>query len=188
LGHLAASVATRRAAPSHAHLHAIKDRRRGQLENSESVAGDEVKGGTKEVQNGPRDYLRNVSSRNPEMRKPKQDSLHWKKNKKQYISSEDSLLVSAALSGINKFSNDGSFMESISCREKKDFDVCNSSRTSKEEANDLRESDIGSSRVRNSQEVSSLAQGLSANQLAAKVLQLRMKGRHEEAEQLSVRH
>ncbi|ONK59634.1 uncharacterized protein A4U43_C08F8640 [Asparagus officinalis] len=184
LGHLATSVAAHRAAPSHAHLHAIKGRKRGQVESSESGTGFEMKEGTKEAQHASRDYLRDGSSR-PEMRKPKQDSLHWKKNKIQNIRSEDRSLISAAISGINKFADDGSFMQSISSQRSKDVDVCISPQSSKE-ADILRENDVGSSLVRNSNMVPSLnTQRLSANQLAAKVMQLRMKGMHEEAEQLS---
>jgi hypothetical protein len=41
LGQLTVSVASRRAAPSHAHLHAIKDRKRGLTEERSTSSGKE---------------------------------------------------------------------------------------------------------------------------------------------------
>ncbi|XBI03665.1 hypothetical protein VPH35_132055 [Triticum aestivum] len=77
------------------------------------------------------------------------------KKNRHNISSEDQTLISSALASINKFAHDGSFMEKISTMMFKDT----------------------------SSSVSTLK--LNAKQLAAKVLQLRMKGKHEEADQLS---
>ncbi|OAY80891.1 CWF19-like protein 2 [Ananas comosus] len=177
LGQLAASVAASRAAPTHAHLHAIRNRKRGQTEKSEAVPPGELNEG--------RDYLRGVSSRNPEMRKPRQDNFPWKRNKGQNVSSEDKSLTSAALSGLNKFANDGSFMDAISHFQSKDASASNSSCASLE-ANEVKESDLNSLKDKSSNKTSSgNMKGLSANQFAAKILQLRMKGKHEEADKLS---
>lgn len=179
LGQLAASVSSRRAAPTHAHLHAIKDRRTGNSEISGTNLDSESNASTRKGQNN-RDYLQGVSSRNLLMKKPKQDSLHWKKNRTQTLSQENSSLISSAISGINKFNNDGSFLESISNLRNKEKSPA------KKEESDHGEYDIGSSSKRKVASGDFInTQGLSANQLAAKVLQLRMKGRHEEAEQLS---
>lgn len=173
-------MAASRAAPTHAHLHAIRNRKRGQTEKSEAVPPGELNEG--------RDYLRGVSSRNPEMRKPRQDNFPWKRNKGQNVSSEDKSLTSAALSGLNKFANDGSFMDAISHFQSKDASASNSSCASLE-ANEVKESDLNSLKDKSSNKTSSgNMKGLSANQFAAKILQLRMKGKHEEADKLSVRH
>ncbi|KAJ6807896.1 CWF19-like protein 2 [Iris pallida] len=192
LGHLAASVATRTAAPSRAHLRAIKDRKMGQIETPETDTDGAVKGvaelsrrGAELSRRGSHDYLRDVSSRHPEMRKPKQDSFQWK-SKRQNMSSEDSSLIASALSGLNKFSNDGSFMDSVSRLQGNGADGSSSSPRAGKEVKNHRGNDLGSSEIRNSSEVSSVSiQGLTANQLAAKVLQLRMKGKVAEAEKLS---
>ncbi|KAJ6826260.1 CWF19-like protein 2 [Iris pallida] len=185
LGHLAASVATRTAAPSRAHLRAIKERKMGQIETPETDADGAVKGVAELSRRGSHDYLRDVSSRHPEMRKPKQDSFQWK-SKRQNMSSEDSSLIASALSGLNKFSNDGSFMDSVSHLQVNGADGSSSSPRAGKEVKNHRGNDLGSSEIRNSSEVSSVnIQGLTANQLAAKVLQLRMKGKVAEAEKLS---
>jgi hypothetical protein len=74
--------------------------------------------------------------------------------------SKDAGLTSAAVSSFNKFYNDGSFMREVFQRQN---------------------NDPGSGFVE-TESVSS-----SANQLAAKALQLRVKGKHEEANKLQVR-
>lgn len=135
-GHLAASISAQGAAPSHVHLHSTRARR-GQLKISESVAGDEAERGKKGVEHASHDYLRIVTSEHSEVRKPKQDSLHWKENKKQNTS-EDSLLISFAISGINRFSNDGSFMESISRLHNEDAKISSSFHEHREETTNLR--------------------------------------------------
>ncbi|XP_006650562.1 CWF19-like protein 2 [Oryza brachyantha] len=173
LGHLAASVSASRAAPSHAHLHAIRGRKSGQAGSSEEHVKENLKEGQSGGAGGSREYLRDVSSRHHVMRKPKPDSVPWKRNKHN-ISSEDQALISSAIAGINKFSNDGSFLEKINNLESKNAKVSTSEV-------DEPKSDKDSSKK--APPVST--QKLNANQLAAKILQLRMKGKHEEAEQLS---
>lgn len=173
LGHLAASVSASRAAPSHAHLHAIRGRKAGQAGSSEEHSKENPKEGQQGGDSGRREYLKDVSSRHQAMRKPKPDSVPWKRNR-QNISSEDQALISSAIAGINKFSNDGSFLEKINNLESKTVNVLTA------EVDELK-SDKGSSK----KAPSVSTQKLNANQLAAKILQLRMKGKHEEAEQLS---
>ncbi|XP_008802234.2 CWF19-like protein 2 [Phoenix dactylifera] len=184
LNQLAASVTASRAAPTHAHLRAIKERKMGQAESSDAVAKGGTKGGDEEVPSGNRDYLRDKSSRHPEMRKPKQDSLSWKRNRVRNMSSEDKSLIAEAMSGVNKFSNDGSFMENIVCLQRKDAAVSDDCHANVE-ANDRRANEMDWKEQSSSEMSSASKQVLTANQLAAKVLQLRMKGKHEEAEKLS---
>lgn len=57
------------------------------------------------------------------MRAPKvQDSLSWGKRKSQAVAAEDAEIISAATSSLNKFANDGSFMDEILSKKKNDFD------------------------------------------------------------------
>lgn len=123
-------------------------------------------------QGSSRDYLKDISLNRPKMREPKvKDSLSWGKRKSQNVSTEDAGLISEAVSSLNKFSNDGSFMREVLRKQ---------SNKSDGPARENLESEIEtSSAVKDS--------SLSANQLAAKALQLNMKGKHEEAEKLLVR-
>lgn len=180
LSQLAASMESQRAAPTHAHLQAIRDRKRGQTDKPDTVASNESEKGTEEVRDRRRGYLREVSSRHPEMRKPKSDSLPWKKKKGQ---PEGPSLIAEAFSGLTKFTNDGSFMETFLRLQSKG--ASDNSHASASE-NDNGDKNVVSANFKDSG-ASSLAnnQVLSANQLAAKVLQLQMKGKHDEAEKLS---
>nr|BAK00912.1 predicted protein [Hordeum vulgare subsp. vulgare] len=204
LGHLAASVSTSRIAPSYAHLQAIRARKAGQANNSEkSSKVDQQEDQRGEESGGGRQYLQGVSSRDHAMRKPRPDSVTWKKNR-QNMSSEDRTLISSALASINKFSNDGSFMDKISNHDSKNTNASNVEKRDSEQKAHQESSKISSSVSTQRQESSKISssvntqkqesskisysvstQKLNANQLAAKVLQLRMKGKHEEADQLS---
>jgi len=118
------------------------------------------------------------------MRTPKPDSVPWKKTR-QNISSEELALISSAVASLNKFSDDGSFMEKISNLESNNTNasaVSSSVITDEQRDNRQRSLKESSSKV---QLVST--QTLNANQMAANILQLRMKGKYREAEQLSVR-
>ncbi|KAL5205832.1 hypothetical protein ABZP36_034041 [Zizania latifolia] len=115
------------------------------------------------VATGNCEYLRDVSSRHRVMRKPKPDSAPWKRNR-QNISSEDQALVSSAIAGINKFSNDGRFLEKISNLESENANVSNG------EVDELK-SDKDSSMKAPSQQR----------------FHLQMKGKHEEADKHSVK-
>ncbi|KAF8401823.1 hypothetical protein HHK36_012769 [Tetracentron sinense] len=181
LGQLAVSVSSRAAAPSRAHLHAINNRKKGVAEKRETASDNRITRDNEKVSGDSREYLRNVSLRHPEMREPKiQDSLSWRKRKGQSMSTEDAGIISAAVSSLNKFTNDGSFM-----LENKDADGSLGSSHTNYEGNEHMESEMVSSETNNPNGNSPIPkQVLSANQLAAKALQLRMKGKHEEAEKL----
>ncbi|KAG0547670.1 hypothetical protein BDA96_01G100400 [Sorghum bicolor] len=179
LGDLAVSVSASRAAHSHAHLHAIRGRKSGNADNSEEC----VKGnpeGQLDGSSGRREYLRDVSSQHHAMRKPKPDSVPWKK-RRQNISSEDQALISSAVASLNKFSDDGSFMEKINNLESKITNVSTASAS----ADEQRDNEQKSLKESSNKVPLVSAQKLNANQMAAKILQLRMKGKHQEAEQLS---
>nr|XP_027090161.1 CWF19-like protein 2 [Coffea arabica] len=166
LGELAVSVASHRVAPNHAHLHAIKSRRRG-LKDGEQTDADRDKGIFIE---------KDGSSCHANMRIPKvQDSLSWGKRK---MPAQD-INLSAAVSSLNKFSNDGSFMRDFM---QKKNDSSNDPVNSSNAKNDrLVESNLVE---RHGEDGPTVKPALTANQLAAKVMQLHMKGKHEEAEKL----
>ncbi|KAK4750264.1 hypothetical protein SAY87_027713 [Trapa incisa] len=173
LGQLTVSVSSRSVAASHAHLSAIKSRKRGSAEE-ENTGGDEQN--RREFQKGARDYLKDVSVRNTGMRKPNMDNrLSWGKRKGPNVSVEDASLISETASRLNMFSNDGSFMEKIL---QKQTNVAASSSVGEREPV-MHEVSEPSEVVR---EI--LKEGLSANQLAAKALQLRLKGKHDDAQKL----
>ncbi|XP_056684280.1 uncharacterized protein [Spinacia oleracea] len=177
LGTLAVSVASRSAAAPRAHLHAIKSRKIG--------AGGEAKSDlTSESKRDPekdtgRENMRDTSVRRPEMKAPKvHDSLSWGGRKGHKMRSEDAALISNALSSINNFSNDGNFMSEFVNQHKKPGYGSQDVSSSKSDA--IREGDSDSVIKKSSEE----KQPLSANQLAAKAMQLRLKGKHEEADKL----
>ncbi|KAJ4753476.1 CWF19-like protein 2 [Rhynchospora pubera] len=169
LGDLAASVVNAQAAPSRAHLRAIRDRKAGQSENPDDAP----------KKHESRDYLRGVSSRQSEMRRPRQESnLSWRRNKgnSSQMSSENKALVSEAIGGINKFDNDGSFLEKIRSMQK----------NAPEESAGLHGSgDEGEQKLTGLPDLDPSVEGMTANQVAAEVLKLRLKGKHEEADRLS---
>ncbi|OVA07564.1 Cwf19-like protein [Macleaya cordata] len=181
LGQLAVSAASR-AAPVRAHLHAIRDRKR----KNETVSDGQVNMDRENVNDGKREYLKDVSLRRPEMREPKvHDSLSWRKRKGQVMSTENAQIISSATSSLNKFTNDGSFFHQVASDHNKDADGPNVSSPTNFEDTERVELNMGSSEaVKPSEESAFGKQELSANQLAAKAMQLRMKGKHEEAEKL----
>ncbi|XP_031100711.1 CWF19-like protein 2 isoform X1 [Ipomoea triloba] len=172
LSQLAVSVASRKVAPTHAHLHAIKSRRRGVMENENADKHEEGS-----VEKG-------APPLNPKMRVPKlKDSLSWGERKKQKISSEDTQILSSAMSSLNKFADDGSFLSKFMHPPKSGNSgdvVCDSSNSKPEAFNELRQLES----KKGSEDTSTVRPALSANQLAAKVMQLRMKGLHDEADKL----
>ncbi|CAL5392560.1 unnamed protein product [Camellia sinensis] len=179
LGQLAVSVASRTAAPSRAHLHAIKNRKKGLSEEQQTTVDNQNEKVTEK--NIGRERLRDTSRRHSEMKVPKlHDSLSWGKRKSQIMSSnKDSDLISTAMASLNKFANDGNFMSEVIRQQNDDRggSPYNCERNVESELVSLESQKPGeSSAVVN--------QGMSANQLAAKALQLRLKGKHEEAEKL----
>ncbi|XP_050218502.1 uncharacterized protein LOC126669162 [Mercurialis annua] len=180
LGQLTVSAVSRTAAPARAHLHAIKSRQRGRVEEPQSnVDGQSERHLEK---NADRGYLKRISARHPEMRSPKaHDSLIWGKRKSQKMSSEDASLISAAVSSLNKFSDDGSFMSNILNRQDGPVGPI-SSHTNLEKNLESKVTSFERSRI--GEGIAVAKEAPSANQLAAKALQLRMKGKHEEADKL----
>lgn len=175
LGQLAVSVAASKVAPSRSHLHAIRNRKRGltsedQLSNSQNESGS--------GKSSARDYLKDISSRHPEMREPKvRDSLSWGKQKSQNVSSRDAGLISAAVSSLNKFSDDGSFAS--------EFLRQQSENTKGDSVNTKVQSElVVPTSEKPNEDCVSTKDAVSANQLAAKAFQLQMKGKHEEAQKL----
>lgn len=152
LGKLAVSVASASAAPSHAHLHAIKNRIRRQTQDDLNESErDNKKGGTPAKMRVPR----------PD------DSLSWGKRKSQSMSVvKDAGVISSALSSLQKFTNDGSFINNFKSQSQQQ----NESTSTYTDGDKRVEEDI--------------KPAMSANQLAAKAMQLRMKGKHQEAQQL----
>ncbi|XP_043716299.1 CWF19-like protein 2 isoform X2 [Telopea speciosissima] len=184
LGQLAVSVASRAAAPSRAHLCAIKDRRRGVAEKHKTVVDDQSKNPEK-LPGDSREYLKDVSLRHPEMREPKvHDSLSWRKGKGQKMSTEDAGLISAVASSLNKFANDGNFILDFAHHQNKDDGSLGSSHANYDRDKHTDSVVVSSKIDKPSEDSPVVIQGLSVNQLAAKALQLRMKGKNEEAERL----
>ncbi|CAN1279651.1 CWF19-like protein 2 [Linum perenne] len=113
LGQLAVSAASHRAAPSRAHLHAIRSRQMRQKEEQRPATDGQRKQDI-EKQTPDRNYLKDVSVRHPEMRAPKvRDSLSWGKQKTPKVSANDAIIISSAASSLNKFANDGNFMNQV---------------------------------------------------------------------------
>lgn len=172
LGNLVESVASQRAAPSRAHLNAINNRRR---ENNEDNDKEKKPERVSEKGNG-RDYLKDDSIRHRTLRAPKTDpSLSWGKRKGgQTHRHEDSKLISEAAAHLNKFTNDGSFMKQMLSKQKN-------------ESVEPREDHISEAENKKDGGLGTLPniESLSVNQLAAKALQLRLKGKLEEAQKLT---
>ncbi|KAK3190252.1 hypothetical protein Dsin_029813 [Dipteronia sinensis] len=178
LGQLAVSAASHTAAPSRAHLHAIKNRKRGHTEEHQMVSDNKKE---KDYgKNTGRDYLRDVSLRHPEMKAPKvHDSLSWGKRRNQKMSTKDAELISSAVSSLNKFSDDGSFLQKVNHQQVNDPDG------SYPDGNGNEESELVTLKSNvSSESTAGINEGLSANKLAAKAMQLRMKGKLEEADKL----
>lgn len=103
------------------------------------------------------------------------DSLSWGKGiSNQGMSTEDAGLVSSAPRSLNKFPDDGSF---LSCQ------LLPAVSGPKQETGKL-----GTLQVFGDKLIDYAADkpAMSANQIAAKVMQLRMKGKHQEADSLLV--
>lgn len=168
LGKLAVSVASASAAPSHAHLHAIKNRIRLQTREQQTVPGDQS--------DAERDNQKGMHAKN-KMRVPRpDDSLSWGKRKSQSMSVKDAGVISSALASLQKFNNDGSFLKEFKSQQDDDDDD--------DSYSDRDRKVVSKSEKSSREDEGHIKPALSANQLAAKVMQLRMKGKHEEAEKL----
>ncbi|KAI3469702.1 hypothetical protein Pfo_026365 [Paulownia fortunei] len=179
MGHFAASVASHNVAPTHAHLQAIKNRRKGLIKEEQTNIDGENDRTEKDF---GQKSIKDVLPRHPKMRVPKvHDSLSWGKRGSKKLSTEDTALVSAAMSSLNKFSNDGNFMDGFMQKEEDNSgDPSNSSKFEARAEPKSVEFALGE----NKEDAGTVKPAMSANQLAAKALQLRMKGKHEEAEKL----
>lgn len=114
------------------------------------------------------------------MREPRvQDSLSWGKKKglNTRFAKDDASLVYEAVSSLNKFENDGSFMRQVLQKET----------SVGSPVGDVKPNLVSSERGRSSEPSAAVKDASSANQLAAKAFQLRLKGKHEEADKLLVR-
>lgn len=137
-----------------------------------------------DIQSSDREYLKDVSVRDPEMRAPKvHDSLSWGKRKGQNVSTKDAGLISDAVASLNKFTNDGSFMDQVMHQQNIGSGGPLGSSSSKRDGNVMSEPVS----LDTNQPGEGSKQAMSANQLAAKAMRLRMEGKHEEAEELLVR-
>uniref|UniRef100_A0A9I9D975 CWF19-like protein 2 n=1 Tax=Cucumis melo TaxID=3656 RepID=A0A9I9D975_CUCME len=174
LGQLAVSVAASKVAPSRSHLHAIRNRKRGLTSHQPSDGQNESDSG----KSSARDHLKDISSRNPEMREPKvRDSLSWGKQKGQNVSSRDAGFISVAVSSLNKFSDDGSFASEF-LRQQRENTKGDSIETK------VKSELVVSTSEKHIEDCASAKDAMSANQLAAKAFQLQIKGKHEEAQKL----
>ncbi|CAN1841167.1 CWF19-like protein 2 [Linum perenne] len=175
LGQLAVSAASHRAAPSRAHLHAIRSRQMRQKEEHRPATDGQRK---QDIEKTPdRSYLKDVSVRHPEMRAPKvRDSLSWGKQKTPKVSANDAIIISSAASSLNKFANDGNFMNQV-------LGQTNDLGSSNAKLEVVSRAD-SSEMIQPVEGTVVIKEGMTANQLAAKALQLRLKGNHEEADKL----
>ncbi|CAI9769356.1 unnamed protein product [Fraxinus pennsylvanica] len=184
MGQFAASVASHRVAPTHAHLHATRNRKKELIEEERTVVNNENNNSAEK--NSDRKSTVGATPQHPRMRVPKvRDSLSWGKCRNRSMSTQDSALVSAAMSSLNRFDNDGSFMHKF-VHQKNDnsIDLSISSRSKSEERAEPKS--VGYESEESKEDASIVKPAMSANQLAAKALQLHMKGKHEEAEKLLV--
>ncbi|KAL8208789.1 hypothetical protein R6Q57_008201 [Mikania cordata] len=164
LGKLAVSVASGSAAPSHAHLHAIKNRIRLQSRDQQNDTERDNKKGMPD-------------HHHTKMKMPRRDdSLSWGKRIDQNMSVKDAGVISSALSSMQKFTNDGSFMQKFKSQQQQKIDDSFTNHSTSD-MSDVPKSEPSSS-------TPNIKPVLSANQLAAKVMQLRMKGKHDEADKL----
>lgn len=160
-----------RAAHAHAHLHAIKDRRRVITEKDESVSDDKVHQNDKKAYVERVGYAKETPFRYPDMKAPNvNETLSWGKKKEQSNPKGNTQPISAATACLNNIMNDGSPAAYQSSQR--------NSTESKPLELDFRSSGANEHIEENPETA------LSANQLAAKSMQLRMKGKHEEAEKL----
>lgn len=121
--------------------------------------------------------MQDVATPISNMRIPRRhDSLSWGKERTHRMSTEDASLISSTLASLNKFSNDGSFMSEVNGQRSTDL-AAKHDRERKSDIIQIDSEKTGDTVVKPE---------MSANQVAAKVMQLRMKGKHEEANNLQV--
>ncbi|MCO5611201.1 hypothetical protein L7F22_065451 [Adiantum nelumboides] len=198
LADMTVSVSAKRAAHAHAHLHAIRERKNiEKLEPGER--GTEKVGGMvtekdkdmERISTSSRDYLKDVHSSDRRMKAPLSvESLSWTRRKdglRQSMREEDKEIFNAAASALNQFQNDGSFLQNFNKAQQvegRDTEQDSISPLS----NNLNDGQHNMERLRTPAAAdlvtNTLSEGTSANQLAAKALQLRLQGKTREAEDL----
>lgn len=203
LAEMTSSVSARRAAHAHAHLHAIRDRKRtsndGKLDGQEAECMHSAAGGKKSDQNADkakdletmssnkRAYLKDVSVQDTRMKAPRvSKSLSWKGNrggKGHHMRTEDVEIFQAAASALNTFKNDGSFSQMFIETHQSAVDKGNEP----EQMGSPEDGKKQTERVDNLNvtSISNVAiEGMDANQLAAKAIQLQLRGKTYEANEL----
>ncbi|KAG2401287.1 uncharacterized protein HKW66_Vig0196770 [Vigna angularis] len=148
------------------------------LDKSAGLGNNDSGSGYPEEKDGAKvgaDQLLSSSLDETLMRLCKKGGVLWRKSHQRMVA-EGAGIISAAVSSLNKFSNDGSFMQNFGSK------MSNNSDGSVFESVELEEVPLeANTPVERSAEVKN---EMSANQLAAKAMQLRLKGKHEEAEKL----
>ena len=181
IAEMTANIAGKKVAHSHAHLHAIRDRKHstGDMKLEERVK-EHVKEHDKDIERSSnRDYLKDVRTHDMRMRVPREsESLSWKKKKTNSMLVENTEIFQAAAASMNEFKNDGSFLQSFQASATKTHaeTMCNPDSQNADVQGEVRPLNVGS--------ISTV--GMTANQLAAKALQLRLSGKIKEAEQIQV--
>mgnify|MGYP000232205569 CR=1 FL=1 len=177
IAEMTANIAGKKVAHSHAHLHAIRDRKHS---TGDMKSEERIKEHDKDIERSSnRDYLKDVRTQDMRMRVPREpESLSWKKKKTNSMLVENTEIFQEAAASMNEFKNDGSFLQSFQASETKTHaeTMCNPDSQIADVQSEVRSSNVGS--------ISTV--GMTANQLAAKALQLRLSGKIKEAEQIQV--
>ncbi|KAH7294795.1 hypothetical protein KP509_27G019500 [Ceratopteris richardii] len=197
LAEMTASVSAKRAAHAHAHIHAIRGRKSSaswkvEKESSERQPSD-IGGNndTEKIDTSKRQYLGNDGSAGTDMKTPQhRDGYSWRRrqpNLSQSMREEDKKIFHAAVSALNKYKNDGSFLQQLTENQQKQGQVVNVGNAIhlSDKACDQSDEHIEMDRLTTSVDLSSdMLSGLSENQVAAKALQLRLLGNVSQADEL----
>eukprot|EP00250_Pteridium_aquilinum_P011959 c20417_g1_i1 orf=100-2475(+) len=201
LADMTVSVSSKRAAHAHAHLHAMRDRKRidslkPEEKEKESLGGEgkaqdtvaEKDRDIERITTGSRDYLKDVSSRSIKMKAPQAiDSLSWKRRKGgsgQSMRAEDKEIFHAAASALNQFQNDGTFFQTFNEKQEQQGVAIDQAHKMTPDHQQQIERSVSSAADLMSSAQSLSTESMSANQLAAKALQLRLRGKTKEADEL----
>ncbi|KAI5067605.1 hypothetical protein GOP47_0018133 [Adiantum capillus-veneris] len=201
LAEMTVSVSAKRAAHAHAHLHAIRERKSSENlkpgERGTETSGVQENMDTdkdkdmERISMSSRDYLKDVHGGDRRMKAPRgTESLYWKRRKDgvgQSMRAEDKEIFNAAASALNQFQNDGNFLQNFRKTQQDEGRNTEEENTSPS-CDDLRNGQRNMERLETSTatDLASItpSEGLSANQLAAKALQLQLQGKSKEAEEL----
>jgi hypothetical protein len=166
------------------------------------------------IRTSSRDYLHEVKAEGSRMKAPQADcSLSWKskgRGGKPGMRPEDAAVFRAAAVTYNKFNDDGSFFKGLNLKSAQEEQVdlgaqisavdetprlVESGAVLKRESEEApvtehltRISRIEVESDKRTESSGVQLQGLSTNQVAAKVMRLRLQGKHKEAEELLVLH